>query len=130
MEKKIRGVFPFMYRDEVLDLYKNPRNTGKIENPDIFEEGDNPSCGDKVKIYASLENDEISELKHETEACAICTASISILTEEASSLSKKEILDLDKDWMLEQLGIEVSPMRMKCALLGLKTLQKGLGEDK
>ena len=118
-----------MYRDEVLDLYKNPRNTGKIENPDIFEEGDNPSCGDKAKIYANLENDEISELKHETEACAICTASISILSEEVKGLSKDEILGLDRDWMLEKLGIEVSPMRMKCALLGLKTLQKSVKEE-
>jgi nitrogen fixation NifU-like protein len=118
-----------MYRDEILDLYRNPRNLGKIQNPEITEEGDNPSCGDHTQIYANLENDEISELKHETEACAICTASISILSEEVKDLSKDEILGLDRDWMLEKLGIEVSPIRMKCALLGLKTLQKGVKEE-
>ena len=119
-----------MYRDEVLDLYKNPRNTGKIEDADVVEEGDNPSCGDKVKIYVSLKNDEVSKIRHETEACAICTASNSILTEKVQKLSSEKILQLDRQWMLEKLGIDVSPMRMKCALLGLKTLQKGLAEEK
>ena len=115
-----------MYRDEILDLYKNPRNTGKIKDADIQEDGDNPSCGDHLTIYAYLEDGKISEIKHESEACAICTASTSILTEEVEGLSMDEIKDLDKDWMLEKLGIDVSPMRMKCALLGLKTLQEGL----
>lgn len=115
-----------MYRDEILDLYKNPRNSGKIEDADIQEEGDNPSCGDHLTIYAILEDGKVSEIKHESEACAICTASTSILTEEVEGLSVDEIKNLDHDWMLEKLGIEVSPMRMKCALLGLKTLQRGL----
>lgn len=115
-----------MYRDEILDLYNNPRNSGKIEDADIIKEGDNPSCGDHLTLYANIEEEKIVEIKHESDACAICTASTSILTEEVKGLSKEEIQELDKDWMLEKLGIEVSPMRMKCALLGLKTLQKGV----
>jgi len=115
-----------MYRDEILDLYKNPRNSGKIENADLQLEGDNPSCGDHTEIYVKLENDIIEDIKHDSDACAICTASTSILTDEIKGLKTREVKSLDSDWMLEKLGIEISPMRMKCALLGLKTLQKGL----
>lgn len=115
-----------MYRDEILDLYNNPRNTGKIEGADIKEKGDNPSCGDHLTIYADLEDGKVSEIRHESEACAICTASTSILTEEVQGLKIEQVESLNQDWMLEKLGIEVSPMRMKCALLGLRTLQKGL----
>lgn len=113
-----------MYRDEILDLYNNPRNSGKIEDPDLELEGENPSCGDHLNLYLNLENGKITEVKHESEACAICTASTSILTEEIQGLSMEEVEVLDEDWMLNKLGIDVSPMRMKCALLGLKTLQK------
>lgn len=112
-----------MYRDEILDLYNNPRNSGKLEDPDLEIEGENPSCGDHLTISANLADGTISEIRHESEACAICTASTSILTEEVEGLSIEEVKDLDQDWMLEKLGIDVSPMRMKCAVLGLKTLQ-------
>ena len=117
-----------MYRDEILDLYKNPLNAGKIEGADIAEEGDNPSCGDRLKIYAEIERGKLTEVRHETDACAICTAATSILTEEATGLETNEVKNLDSDWMVEKLGIDISPMRMKCALLGLETLQKGLRE--
>lgn len=117
-----------MYRDEILDLYNNPRNEGKIEEADISLEGENPSCGDHLTLYAEIEEQKISKVKHESDACAICTASTSILTEEVQDLSIQEIQELDRDWMLEKLGIKVSPMRMKCALLGLKTLKKGVQE--
>ncbi|MFP4038765.1 MAG: iron-sulfur cluster assembly scaffold protein [Candidatus Nanohaloarchaea archaeon] len=118
-----------MYRDEILDLYKNPWNAGSIEDADIVGEGENPSCGDSLTIYADLEEGKISEILHETEACAICTASTSILTEEVKGLDLEEVKGLDRDWMLEKLGVEVSPMRMKCALLSLKTLQKGVKNE-
>lgn len=115
-----------MYRDEILDLYNNPRNSGKIEDSTLELEGENPSCGDQLTLYIKLENNEIKDLKHESDACAICTAATSILTEEVKGLTREEIQKLDSDWMLENLGIDVSPMRMKCALLSLKTLQKGV----
>ncbi len=115
-----------MYRDEILDLYNNPRNTGNLKHPDLDLEGENPSCGDHLNLFANLKDGKLSEIRHKSEACAICTASTSILTEEVEGLSIDEIEDLDQDWMLEKLGIDVSPMRMKCALLGLKTLKRGL----
>jgi len=107
-------------------LYKNPRNSGKIENAEVKIEGENPSCGDQLTLYFNTEKNEISKIKHESDACAICTASTSILTEEAKGLNLEDVKELDKDWMVEKLGIDISPMRLKCALLGLKTLQKGL----
>ena len=116
-----------MYRDEILDLYNNPRNSGKIEDADLVLQGENPSCGDTLTLYLN-QNGEIEEIKHDSDACAICTASTSILTEEVKDLNVEEVMKLDKDWMLEKLGIDISPMRMKCALLGLETLQTGLNK--
>jgi len=117
-----------MYKEEILDLYKNPWNQGVIENG-LEREGENPSCGDHTKIYIKLENDRIEEIKHETDGCAISTAAISILSEEVKGKTVEEVEQLDSDWMIEKLGIDISPMRMKCALLGLETVQKAVKED-
>lgn len=114
-----------MYREEILDLYKNPRNTGRIEGA-LDAEGENPSCGDSTHFWVEVEESEIAEVKHETEACAICTAACSIASEKLKGKKVDEVKDLDKDWMLDELGIEVSPMRVKCAVLGLKTVQTAL----
>ena len=114
-----------MYREEILDHYKRPRNEGTLET-DYEAEGENASCGDSTHLYLKVEEDKISEVSHETDACAICTSAISILSEELIGKKVNEVEKLEKDWMLEKLGIEISPMRMKCALLGLKTTQKAL----
>lgn len=116
-----------MYKEDILDLYKNPENAGKLEEPDFVQKGENPSCGDDTEIHIKLDKEEeIESIKHETDGCAISTASISIATKEVKGLKRDEVLGLDKDWMLERLGVDVSPMRMKCALLGLKTIQEAL----
>lgn len=114
-----------MYRDEILDLYKNPRNEGQI-NTEIEAEGENPSCGDHTHVYIKLEDGEIQDIKHETDGCAISTAAISVATQELKGKTPEEVIDFDKDWVIEKLGIEVSPMRVKCAVLGLKTVQKAI----
>ena len=116
-----------MYRDEILDLYKNPRNEGQIDSA-IEAEGENPSCGDHTKVYIELKDDQVQDIKHETEGCAISTAAISVATEELKGMKINEITDLDKEWMIDKLGVEVSPMRLKCAVLGLKTIQKAITE--
>lgn len=117
-----------MYRDEILDLYKNPRNEGTLET-DIELEGENPSCGDKTHIYIEVEDGKIRDIKHETDGCAISTAAISIVSDELKGRDVEEVKALDKDWMIDRMGIEVSPMRVKCAVLGLKTVQKALDEQ-
>ena len=114
-----------MYRDEILDLYKNPRNEGKLDTS-IQAEGDNPSCGDHTQVFIQVENGKIKDIKHQTDGCAISTASLSIASDELKGMSIEKVEGLDRDWMVDQLGIEVSPMRLKCALLGLKTVQKAL----
>lgn len=111
-----------MYRDEILDLYKNPRNEGTIDT-EYHAEGDNPSCGDHTHIYLDVEDDIIKEIRHETDGCAISTSAISIASDKLKGKTIEEIKELDKDWMIDKLGIEISPMRIKCALLGLKTIQ-------
>ncbi len=115
-----------MYRDEILDLYKRPRNEGEIECPDCKSDGENPSCGDHTHIDIRLEGGELAEIKHQTDGCAISTAAISILSEELQGMSVEDVMALEKDWMLEKLDIEISPMRMKCALLGLETVQEAI----
>ncbi|MFB6199441.1 MAG: iron-sulfur cluster assembly scaffold protein [Candidatus Nanohaloarchaea archaeon] len=117
-----------MYRDEILDLYKHPRNAGSLEHPDFEAEGENPSCGDHIVVGFNVEDGEIEEMRHETDGCAICTAAASILTEEVQGMSLEELEGLDRDWMLEKLGIEVSPMRVKCAMLGLNVVQDALDD--
>jgi nitrogen fixation NifU-like protein len=117
-----------MYREEILDLYKKPRNTGSLEKA-LTAEGDNPSCGDETKFYVRVEDGQIKEIKHETEACAICTAANSIVSEKLVDMTVEEVGELDRDWMIDELGIEISPMRVKCAVLGLKTVQNALKQD-
>lgn len=118
-----------MYRDEILDHYRKPRNEGRIENS-ISAEGENASCGDETEIFLKTEENKLKEMKHETEACAICTASISIISEEFKGKDVDEINSLGKDWIIDRLGIDISPMRMKCALLGLETVQKALEKQR
>lgn len=117
-----------MYKEEILDLYKNPRNEGSIEDA-LHAEGDNPSCGDHIDVYVEIEDGEISEVRHETEGCAVSTAATSIVTEELVGMDAEEAQDLNRDWMLERLDIELSPMRTKCGMLGLKTVQKALKDQ-
>lgn len=114
-----------MYRDEILDLYRNPRNEGELDTG-ISSEGENPSCGDSTEIFVEIEDGEVIDVKHRTEGCAVSTAAISIVTDEIKGMNVGEVKALNRDWMLEKLGIEVSPMRIKCALLGLKTVQSAL----
>ncbi|MFB6100788.1 MAG: iron-sulfur cluster assembly scaffold protein [Candidatus Nanohalobium sp.] len=115
-----------MYKEQILDHNKRPRNTGPLDT-DIWAEGENTSCGDKVKVYLEVEDGKIQDMKHETEGCAICTAVTSILSEELPGKKVSEVENLDKDYVLDFVG-DISPMRLKCAMLGLLTVQEALEE--
>lgn len=118
-----------MYRDEILDHYKRPRNEGRLET--AYEaKGENSSCGDDTHIYIDVKDGKITDVKHETDGCAICTAAVSILSEELKDKKLDGVKGLESEWMIDRLGIDISPMRMKCALLGLETVQKALEKDK
>jgi nitrogen fixation NifU-like protein len=107
-----------MYRQQILDHYKNPRNYGELPDATFAHEGHNSSCGDDIRVEVTLAEDgEIVDRAAFTgEGCAISQASASMLTEELPGMTIDEVLDLDRDDVLDLLGVEVTPMRVKCAV--------------
>lgn len=118
-----------MYRQRILDHYRDPQNYGTIDDPDVTYEDVNPSCGDEIQMYAAVdEDDEITDIKFDGQGCAISQASASLLTEEVKGMRLDEVRDLETEDIREMLGIELSPVRVKCAVLGLKVLEGGIVE--
>jgi nitrogen fixation NifU-like protein len=115
-----------MYREMILDHYRNPRKKGLLSPADIDYEEDNPVCGDHIHLTVQLdENDVVTDVGWDGEGCAISQASASLLYESLIGMSKEEIRHLDKEHILDMLGIELGPVRLKCALLSLKVLKAG-----
>jgi len=114
-----------MYREYILDHYKNPRNFGRLEGADISHEENNPLCGDVVGMDIKTRDGVIEDVRFHGRGCAISQASASLLTERLKGMSLEEARSLDKEDVLEELGIEISPARLKCALLSLKVLKVG-----
>ncbi len=110
----------------LLDHYQNPRNFGHLGNPDIIHEEGNPSCGDQIRIEIKLEDNKIADIKFTGKGCTISQASASILTEIVKGKTLDEVKNFGKEDMLNALGIPISPIRLKCALLGLKVLKAGI----
>jgi nitrogen fixation NifU-like protein len=124
--------FDQMYREVILDHYKNPRGHGLIEHADAEAEGQNPLCGDEVSIYVAFggDGDTIDEVKFSGRGCAISQAATSMLTEMVKGRSAQEVATLPRDELLEEIGIPLTPVRLKCALLGLSTLKLALHKAK
>jgi nitrogen fixation NifU-like protein len=121
-----------MYREVILDHYKNPRGHGLIDDADAQAEGQNPLCGDEVSIYVAFDSDgeTIDEVKFNGRGCAISQAATSMLTEMVRGRSATEVATLSRDELLEEIGIPLTPIRLKCALLGLSTLKLALHKAK
>lgn len=119
------------YRENILDHYRNPRNKVVLEESTHSHEEHNPLCGDEIRIQLYVNDDNVIEqVGFSGHGCAISQASASMLTEMIAGKSLKEARQLSKEDILEALGIDISPVRMKCALLSLKTLKMaayGLG---
>jgi nitrogen fixation NifU-like protein len=121
-----------MYREVILDHYKNPRGHGLIDDADAQAEGQNPLCGDEVSIYVAFaeDGDTIDEVKFKGRGCAISQAATSMLTEMVRGRSATEVATLPREELLEEIGIPLTPIRLKCALLGLSTLKLALHKAK
>ena len=116
-----------IYREIILDYYRNPRNYGKIDSPDIVIRDSNPLCGDEIEIYVKFEGDQVKEVKFTGKGCAISQASASMLTEMVMGKNLEDVKKIGKDDILESLGLpSLGPARIKCALLSLKTLKLGV----
>jgi nitrogen fixation NifU-like protein len=124
--------FDQLYREVILDHYKNPRGHGVMEDADADAEGMNPLCGDEVTIYVRFgeDSDTIDEVKFSGRGCAISQAATSMLTEMVQGKKASEVAVLDKDELLEEIGIPLTPIRLKCAMLGLTTLKVALHKAK
>lgn len=116
-----------MYREIIIDRYKNPLYRGVLEPHDISFEDDNPLCGDHIRIDLRLgENERVSEATFDGHGCAISQASADLLVESIRGKTLDEVKALNKEDLLEMLGLELGPVRLKCALLSLKVLKAGV----
>jgi nitrogen fixation NifU-like protein len=115
-----------LYRDFILDHYRNPRNAGTLEGPDATFEDNNPLCGDRIRIDLRIDGGMVKDIKFKGRGCAISQAAASLLTEDVKGKSLADIEHIGKDDVLRNIGINVSPARLKCALLGLKVLKQAL----
>lgn len=116
-----------LYRDEILEHYRQPHNFGTLDAPDAVHEGHNPLCGDRITMMLTLSDDgTVRDVAFSGRGCAISQASASLLSDDIKGRSVREVEAMTNRDILDLLGIEISPARLKCALLALDTLQRAL----
>jgi nitrogen fixation NifU-like protein len=121
------GMGSDMYRQQILDHYKNPRNYGEMEDPTFSHVGENPSCGDTIRVDVRLEDDgeTIEYVTFSGDGCAISQASASMLSGKLRGTTLDELAEMDTDGIVDMLGVDISPMRIKCAVLARQVAQDG-----
>lgn len=117
-----------IYADNILDHYKNPRHSGKLDDSDVWHEEKNLSCGDALSIDLNIKDEKISDLAWTGTGCAISQASMSILSEELIGKTIDEIQAMKPQDIYERLGVPIGPRRFKCALLCLHTLKNAMNK--
>jgi nitrogen fixation protein NifU and related proteins len=121
-----------LYAEEILDHYKHPRHFGHLEEPTLIFHDTNPLCGDEITLELRIEDNKVADVSFTGQGCAISRAAASMMSEEIVGMSLDELKGWDKESILDLLGIEVGPVRIKCALLPLKALKSavwGLADD-
>ncbi|MFH2019845.1 MAG: Fe-S cluster assembly sulfur transfer protein SufU [archaeon] len=117
-----------MYSENILDHYESPRNFGHLKEFDSHAHDKNPLCGDTFDVELKVENEKVKEVAFSGHGCAISTASASMLSEKIIGMALKDVEKLDKEDILKLLGIELSHVRIKCAMLPLKVVKIGIYE--
>lgn len=116
-----------LYREQIIERYKNPHYRGVLDPHDISYEDDNPLCGDHIRIDLRVdESDIVTEAAFSGQGCSISLASADLLVESVIGKPLEQVKQLDKETLLDMLGIELGPVRLKCALLSLKVLKAGV----
>jgi len=118
------------YMEHIMDHYKNPHNKGKLKKLDIKNKEKNPACGDEIEINVKLKKGIIHDIRFDGYGCAISQAAASLVTDFVKGKNVNDVLKLTKQDVLGLLGIDVAPMRIKCAMLGLRVLQRGILQHK
>jgi len=119
-----------LYRDIILEHWQHPQNYGVLKNPDIDVEENNPYCGDIIRLTIKLEKDKIKKVAFTGEGCAISKASASLFTGEIKGKTLTQLKSISPQFILDLLGVPLSPTRAKCALLIHQVLKKSLNFDK
>ena len=113
-----------LYREEILNHYKRPRNWGEMESPDLEFEDTNPLCGDELRVMLRVgDGGTIEDIRFDGHGCAISQAAASMVSDEVKGMPVADLLKLDRRFILDLLGIDISATRMKCAMLSLKVLK-------
>lgn len=115
-----------IYKDIILDYYRNPRNFGELQDPDVRAKDSNPLCGDIIEMQLKIKDGKVDDIRFNGKGCAISQASASMLTEVVKGKTLDEVKAMGKPTVLELIGIDPGPTRIKCALLGLKVLKLGV----
>ena len=115
-----------LYQENILDHNHDPRNFGTLDDASISHTEKNPLCGDMYTIHLKISKDEITDVRFEGDGCAISKASLSMLTEQLTGKTLGEIPHISKDDIVQNLGIELTPTRLKCALIGLQAVQESV----
>lgn len=112
------------YKEIIIDHYKNPRNFGQLDKADISLDEANASCGDMIRIQVKLEGKKITEMKWQGVGCAISTAAASMLSEKIVGMNREDLERFGETGVVEMLGGEINPGRIKCATLAYRGLVK------
>ena len=115
-----------LYRENILDHYRHPRNRGTLEDPDITYEDANPLCGDRIRMDLRVRDGRIEAIRFSGVGCSISQAAASMLCESVEGRTLDEVKGIGRQDVLDMIGIELGPVRLKCALLALKTMKAGV----